>query len=269
VGHTGTLDPFATGLLVALVGGATRAARFFNGLPKRYVATFAFGSQTDTDDLTGEVIARTELPSAARIHDEIDRFRGVVEQLPPDYSAVHVDGKRAHELARAGKRPELRTRTVTVHELSVVNVVEIDGLVSTIDVEIACSAGTYVRSIARDLGRATGSAAHVTALRRTGVGPFGLDRSVVPEQLTIERDLFDLAVILPHLGGFRSVAVSDEIARRVGMGHAMDTATLGIDADAGDDRRLILVAHGVAIAVATLVDGLIDYDMVLRTEIPA
>lgn len=167
VGHTGTLDPFATGLLVALVGPATRCARFFSGLPKSYIAEFTFGFETDTDDCTGRPTLTAEVPDEAAIHAALSSFIGEIDQVPPAYSAVHVSGARAYKRARRGEQVELPSRRIVIHGL------EAESLsTDKLRVEIRCSTGTYVRSLARDLGRAVGSAAHVSALRRTAVGPF-------------------------------------------------------------------------------------------------
>lgn len=262
VGHTGTLDPFATGLLVALVRSATRTARYFNGLSKRYEATFAFGLETDTDDLTGSSTREAPLPAPEAVVEALDRFQGDIEQLPPDYSAVHVDGRRAHELARAGQAPALSPRRVTVERLEPGRTTEHDGRLATLDVEISCSAGTYVRSIARDLGRAVGSAAHVTALRRTAIGPFDLSLAVAPDALELPRDLHDLARVLPSLEGLELLDVDSDLARAASLGHRLRAEDLGIEA--GDDEPLRVLAHeGRAIAVVAVGVDRVDYEMVI------
>lgn len=268
VGHTGTLDPFATGLLVALVGSATRTARYFNGLSKRYTATFAFGSETSTDDLTGETTRQASLPTPERVVAELDAFRGDIEQLPPDYSALHVQGRRAHELARAGHTPELATREVTVHRLEVRRTNESDGGLASLEVDISCSAGTYIRAIARDLGRAVASAAHVTVLRRTAVGPFDVERAVAPEELEIPRHMYDLAEMLPLLEGLQRVDVAEPVARAASLGKWLRPVDLGVE-HAVARRYLVLAHQGRAVAVVSVEGDTVGYEMVIPGGGPA
>jgi tRNA pseudouridine55 synthase len=168
VGHTGTLDPFATGLLVVLVGRATRLARFVEGEAKTYLATARLGSATDTDDLTGEVVRRAAVgwrPTAAQLADGLAGFRGTHRQRPPAYSAKKVAGRRSYALARRGAAPELAEVDVTVHAIDLVGVEE-----DRLTFRATVSAGTYLRAIARDLGERLGGAAHLVALRREAIG---------------------------------------------------------------------------------------------------
>jgi tRNA pseudouridine55 synthase len=167
IGHLGTLDPFATGLLVLLLGRSTRLATFIVNEPKTYEATIAFGSETDTDDHTGQVIRTANVPSADEITESIPSLVGVLDQVPPAYSAKKVDGVRAYDIARGGSAVALPPVQVTVHEWQVRAIRDTE-----IDVTIVCGGGTYIRALARDLGRLAGSAAHLTALRRTASGPF-------------------------------------------------------------------------------------------------
>jgi len=267
VGHTGTLDPFATGLLVALVGSATRCARYFNGLSKRYTATFAFGTQTDTDDSTGTVVHTARLPELGEVHRALDAFRGTFEQLPPSYSAVHVDGRRAHEIARSGGQPAVIRRAVTVSAL-VVGDVRIDGgTVREAELDIECSAGTYIRSIARDLGATLGSAAHVSVLRRTAIGPFDLGRATAAEQLEFPGDLHDLATVLLEIPGIEPLEVGSEAARLVRNGRRLDPRRMDGESirrarEAGEDARHLIVHNGVALAVAVLEEDQVAYEIV-------
>ena len=185
IGHTGTLDPFATGLLVLCVGQATKLAQFLTGLDKSYEATARLGVHTDTLDRTGTVTAETDawrrLDDAA-IRDAFERQRGVIEQVPPTYSAKKVGGKKSYELARAGQAVQLAPAEVEIHGLEVL---AIDG--AEVRFRIRCSTGTYVRAVARDAGEALGVGAHLTALRRTAVGPFDVARAVSTATLTAAR----------------------------------------------------------------------------------
>jgi tRNA pseudouridine55 synthase len=171
IGHAGTLDPFATGLLVLLTGRATRVLPYVEGEPKEYEATIRWGAETDSDDATGAVTreAGSSMPNRASIDAAIATLTGRIEQLPPDYSAKQVGGRRAHAAARSGAPLALAPVTVHVHSWVVRAHRESE---NETDVTIVCGAGTYIRALARDLGRATGSAAHLSALRRTRSGPF-------------------------------------------------------------------------------------------------
>jgi tRNA pseudouridine55 synthase len=169
VGHAGTLDPFATGVLVVLVGDGTRLAELAMGLPKEYVATVRFGRETDTLDTDGAVVREADPGTAppAGFEDAVARFVGEIEQVPPRFSALKVGGRRAHRIARAGGDVELRPRTVSVHSIEVLGTDWPEA-----ELGILCGAGTYVRALARDLGAALGLPASLSALRRTRIGPF-------------------------------------------------------------------------------------------------
>jgi tRNA pseudouridine55 synthase len=174
VGHGGTLDPLATGVLPIAIGEATKLAGHMLDATKAYDFTIAFGSQTDTLDLEGEVIATSEhFPTRADIEVVLPRFTGAIEQVPPNYSALKVDGKRAYDLARAGEDFELKTRAVTIFALSIVASDD-----TSVTLSATVSKGTYVRSLARDIALALGTVGHVTMLRRTKAGPFGLDQAI-------------------------------------------------------------------------------------------
>lgn len=169
IGHLGTLDPFATGLLVLLFGRATRLASFLDTEPKVYEATVSFGTETDTDDSTGTVTQTAKPPRAADVRAAIAALTGAISQVPPAYSAKSVGGVRAYDGARRGEPLELAPVTVTVHGWDIRHLDE-----SSLEAVITCSGGTYIRALARDLGRSTSSAAHLSALRRTKVGKFEL-----------------------------------------------------------------------------------------------
>jgi len=167
IGHLGTLDPFATGLLVLLFGRATRLATFIENEPKTYDATIAFGAETDTDDVTGAVTSEAPLPPREKVLAGIASLSGEIEQIPPAYSAKKVGGRIAYDAARDGDPLELAPARVVVHEWRVRSLAP-----DTLEATITCGGGTYIRALARDLGRISGSAAHLTALRRTRSGEF-------------------------------------------------------------------------------------------------
>ena len=181
VGHTGTLDPFASGLLVLCVGPATRLSEYFHLPPKTYRALFRLGEETETHDPEGRPIRTSDAwrdVTPGRLEDALAALRGPLRQVPPRYSAKSVDGRRAHRAARAGEEVELEARPVVVHEL---DLEEMD----LPDVRVTCrvSTGTYVRALARDLGRELGCRAHLRELRRTAVGPYPVERALAWEAL--------------------------------------------------------------------------------------
>ena len=167
IGHLGTLDPFATGLLILLLGRATRLATFIDTEPKVYEATIKFGSETDTDDATGTVIRTASPPAEPAVRAAVESLTGSVSQVPPAYSAKSVDGTRAYDAARRGEPLQLAAVDITVHEWKLVRFAD-----DTLEAVITCSGGTYIRALARDLGRLTSSAAHLVALRRTRAGEY-------------------------------------------------------------------------------------------------
>lgn len=189
VGHAGTLDPFATGVLVLGVGNGTRLLQYITDGRKRYQATIRLGAATTTDDLTGEVINSNlpGIPELAEVTDQMIRQAlaiqvGEIYQRPSTYSAIKVDGKRAYELARAGKDVQLRERRVSVYSIDVHEIVHSAAHID-VQVSVECSAGTYIRSIARDLGDALAVGGHLISLRRTLVSPFSLEDAISIEQL--------------------------------------------------------------------------------------
>lgn len=188
VGHAGTLDPMATGVLVLGVERATKMLGLLSLTTKAYTATIRLGADTDTDDAEGITLTRTDTRDLDRskIHAGVTELTGHISQIPARVSAIKVDGKRAHALARDGAEFELKARPVTVSRFEVGDIthaewtaesVEGDGVFTDVQVEVECSAGTYIRSLARDLGAALGVGGHLIALRRTRVGPFTLNEA--------------------------------------------------------------------------------------------
>ncbi|MEJ2011542.1 MAG: tRNA pseudouridine(55) synthase TruB [Anaerolineales bacterium] len=174
VGHAGTLDPRASGVLVLCLGAATRLSEYLSTDSKRYEAVIRFGSSTETFDSEGEMVRITgAAPQLEDIREVLVEFEGEIEQVPPAYSAIKIQGKKAYELARQGEEVELEPRTVTVYELLFVEYRPPD-----LVIEIECSAGTYIRSLANDLGERLTTGAHLASLRRTKAGVFTLEDSV-------------------------------------------------------------------------------------------
>ena len=176
VGHGGTLDPFAMGVLPVFLGRATRMVEYHLADEKAYSASVVFGARSTTDDIDGEMTpAETPTPDRAAVEAALASFRGQIEQVPPDHSAVHVGGKRAYEVARRGEKPELRSRQVTIHSLELTGWDTADVTRPLAEIEVRCSAGTYIRSLARDVGERLGCGAYLGALTRTASGPFRMD----------------------------------------------------------------------------------------------
>jgi tRNA pseudouridine55 synthase len=194
IGHTGTLDPFATGLLVLLAGRATRLARWASGEPKVYEATVRFGAATDTDDATGSVTASAPVPGLDVIAAALPRLTGAIAQRPPAYSAKQVAGVRAYDAARAGEPLELAPAQVEVHRWEILGWEAPD-----LRVRITCGGGTYIRALARDLGSLTGSAAHLVALRRLRSGPFDVGDAIPASALDRESTVRPLRDAVPAL----------------------------------------------------------------------
>jgi tRNA pseudouridine55 synthase len=256
-GHTGTLDPFASGLLVVLVGGATRLARFVEGQPKRYLATARLGIQTATDDLTGEIVARfpnSESVPEVRVREELATFLGQHPQRPPAFSAKWVAGERSYRKARRGEPVELAEVPVMVHDIELVDYSPPD-----LRFRAVVGSGTYIRALARDLGHQLGVGAHLTALRREAIGSLVVEDAVPLEQLG------PAAVLSPQsvLRDLPSVDLDETARNAVVHGRAVR------DSEAAGQRGSVVVVallgRGELIAVAQADDGWLRPTVVLNT----
>ena len=222
VGHAGTLDPMATGVLVIGIERATKLLGHLTLDRKVYRATVALGAATTPDDAEGEVVSSAEPATvheidAERIDAEIAALTGDIMQVPSAVSAVKVDGKRAYARVRAGEKVELSARPVTVHRFELMDTRKTDTGIE-LDVEVDCSSGTYVRALARDLGAALGVGGHLTALRRTKAGPFGLDVARTVEQLQEQPSLsLSLDEAVRHAFPVRRVDAAETKAVRFGQ----------------------------------------------------
>jgi tRNA pseudouridine55 synthase len=216
VGHAGTLDPMATGVLVVGVERTTRLLGYLAGGDKSYTATIRLGESTDTDDAAGSILAAVDANvGEAAIREAVGKLTGDILQVPTTISAIKVDGERAYKRARAGEDVELAARPVTVHQFEV-GQLRPAGVVLDVDVEVRCSTGTYVRALARDLGAALGVGGHLTALRRTSVGPFDLAACRSLEQLAEELVVLPLAAVAR--AAFPCRELDDLAARIIGNG---------------------------------------------------
>jgi tRNA pseudouridine55 synthase len=201
-GHAGTLDPLASGVLVVCVGWATRLVPFVQDRPKTYAARILLGKRSDTDDITGTTteVEGAPLPTREAVEAALQSFTGTIMQVPPRYSAVHVAGRRAHKLARRGKAFSLEARPVEIHRIALTGY-----RYSEVEVEIECGSGTYIRSIARDLGDALGCGGLMSGLVRRAIGDFTIDKAVAIEDLPsspIEELLLPPLAAVAHLPRF-------------------------------------------------------------------
>jgi tRNA pseudouridine55 synthase len=240
VGHAGTLDPGATGVLLVGLGRVTRLLRYPGALPKTYVGEVVLGTETSTLDDEGEVTATYDM-SGVTLEDvraAAATLVGDIEQVPPMVSAVKVGGRRLHELARAGEEVERDPRPVTVYELDVGPGPGPD----VFTIEVTCSAGTYVRVLAADLGRGLGGGAHLRRLRRTAVGEFAVGAAHPVEALTLENVLPPIET----MRGYPWVEVDPGVGNEVRHGKVLDAAALGVD---GEGPWAVVAAEGDLLAV--------------------
>lgn len=252
VGHTGTLDPFATGLLVVLVGRATRLARFLDDRPKTYRATVRLGQGSDTDDATGSLTSQVAglRVTDARIAQALRSFVGTYAQRPPAYSAKKVDGERAYALAREGKDVALAPVEVTVHSAELLSYGEPDA-----EIRVTVSGGTYVRALARDLGERLGVPAHCAALRREAIGDFRVEQAVPLDGLTRDVRVMPPAAVVAHLPGFEVTA--EELAA---LRHGRRISRPALPALAA----LSALSAGALVAVGHTSDDAFQPDVVLE-----
>jgi len=243
VGHAGTLDRFATGLLVVLAGPYSRLCPDFSSLGKTYVATILFGEETDTLDPEGEVVARASLPDREGIEKALPGFRGKIMQAPPAYSALHVNGERAYEKALRGEAVEMKARPVEIFALELL---DFDG--EKARVFVRCSSGTYVRSLARDLALAAGSRARLEALERRSIGPLALEDAVAPADFDPGRDLRLLDPALASALGLRPRLLAASAEKRFRNGGVLLPADLSTPVpDAASPGEAAGASHGSAV----------------------
>ena len=221
VGHAGTLDPLATGVLLICVGPATRLVDYAHQLPKKYRATFLLGQQSPTDDLEGEVehLADAPSPSLADIEEASAEFVGQIEQRPPIFSAVKISGKPAYRMARRGQEIDIPTRQVTIHALEIVRYDYPE-----VVLDIQCGSGTYIRSLGRDLAESLGTAAVMSALVRTAVGGFAIENATELDALPASADALELESPLRLLRNMSRVTLTPEQQESVRNGRTTEFA---------------------------------------------
>jgi tRNA pseudouridine55 synthase len=266
VGHAGTLDPFATGLLIILLGQGTKLSNYLMAGDKVYQATMRLGVETDTQDPTGRVVKSNSVPEfeAGSIREVALKFVGEIEQVPPHFSAVNYRGRRAYELAREGIKMDLQKRRVWIHSLKITSVDLPD-----VTMEVTCSGGTYMRSLAADLGKELGPGAHLKSLTRLCSGPFSVKDALSLENLVhlSQKRLFHEVIIPLHeaLPDMKAVKVDGPLVQRIRNGHQPRWEELGAIADLPRffEGYMKLVDGGGLVAIAK-VHHLLDHEGSLR-----
>ena len=256
VGHTGTLDPFASGLMLVLTGYSTRLAGYFSGLDKRYRAVFRFGITTDTLDPEGRTTATGPIPDRDAITDLLREFTGTIVQRPPRYSAVKIGGKRAYRLARSGEMVEPAPREVDVLGFELVNFEPPEATF-----EIHCSKGTYIRSLARDLASRLETVAYVRSLERTEVGRFSVD-DIPEDQRWLEMNPVEA---IRKINTIPVIEIEQRVTDRARNGGVIDCVDIGID-PRRDGEYAIIDSDKALVAVVRVSNGRVTYRFVVGSR---
>jgi tRNA pseudouridine55 synthase len=219
VGHAGTLDPLATGVLIVALGAATRLVEYVQRMPKTYQASFLLGQSSDTEDIEGHVTALESppIPTLVQLAATLPQFVGSIEQLPPAYSALKIRGQRAYALARRGETVELAPRTITIHHIDLLRYEYPE-----LELRIRCGSGTYVRSLGRDIARALGTDAVMSSLRRLAIGSLTIAEAIAYDQLDLEQINRRLLPALLAVGDLPTVELGEAELRRVARGQPID-----------------------------------------------
>ncbi len=258
-GHGGTLDPLASGILPIALGEATKTVAYAMDGRKTYEFTLRWGEATTTDDREGAVIeTSSHRPVESEVRNILAEFEGEIDQTPPKFSAIKIDGKRAYELARAEKDVDMPSRKVRIHKLELLNCADADHA----SFRVECGKGTYIRSLARDMALRLGTCAHVTALRRTAVGPFAEKHAISLDSLEAlghsARDSGTLLAVEAVLDDIPALALTSEEARRLKHGQAVSMVSVSGQSSFRDINHgdvFCAMAEGQLIALATLVEG--------------
>lgn len=256
-GHAGTLDPLATGILPIALGEATKTIPYVMDATKDYLFTVKWGEATNTDDREGEVIAVSDIrPGEEAIRAALPRFTGRIDQVPPRFSAIKKDGRRAYDLARADIEVELNPRKVDIHQLDMVEAMQDEA-----SFRVTTGKGAYIRSLARDLARDLGTEGHVVALRRTRVGPFSEARSISLdffEQIDNSADAFEaLHPVLTALADIPALAISENDAQRLRCGQKIAVSDISMTETGpqGDDVTALALCDGALVAIIRVSGG--------------
>lgn len=245
IGHTGTLDPLASGVLVLALNQATRLTEYVQQQTKEYRAGVRFGATSATDDAEGPIAVASDavLPSREQLDAALARFVGTIEQTPPAFSAAHVDGQRAYRIARKGKSVDLKPKPVRIDRIELLSYAP-----PAAELSVVCGKGTYIRSLARDLGGELGCGAYLTSLQRTRVGAFHLD-DALPCDATADALLQRLRPLGEAMTAVRRLTLTDDEIRRLAMGQTVATA------ETGEDQIAIFNPAGEFQALATIENG--------------
>lgn len=225
IGHSGTLDPLATGLLVVFIGRATRAVEFAEADRKEYIAGLRLGMSTDTQDITGRIISKeTDIPDEPEVRIAIERFRGELEQIPPMYSAVKIGGKKLYELARKGESIERKPRHITIFGLEITGRSDNDYIL-----DVVCSKGTYIRTLCHDIGAALGCGGCMSSLRRTKSGVFSVDNAYTIVEIQEAADMGEIdKLLLPAdtlFSGYPKLSVDADSEKKLKNGCIINTSS--------------------------------------------
>lgn len=263
-GHTGTLDPLATGVMLVCLGEATKVSRFFLDMDKAYRATVKLGERTDTGDAEGRVVEISDCSAVTEesLREAVMSFRGVIEQTPPMYSAVKVDGQALYKLARKGLEVERKSRLVTIYEISASGF-----CLPCFELLVSCSKGTYIRTLCEDIGRKLGTGAHLTALQRLSVGRFRLEDALTFDDLTGRELLSDdrsVFTIDAALSEMPEIFFDEDEARRVGHGQRIATDITDLS---GERRAMKLKGpDGGLLGIGCIDSGLIVVERNLNLQ---
>ncbi len=268
VGHAGTLDPMATGVLVIGIEKATRLLGYLALTEKEYTATIRLGQTTDSDDADGEITGHVPIPDIdeAKLRRAIAALTGQISQVPPGVSAIKVGGQRAYKLVRAGEAPELTARTVTVREFAL-DAIRPDGGLLDVDVHVTCSSGTYIRALARDLGEALGVGGHLTVLRRTRVGPYLASQARTLDELAQRAGGAAGLEVLPLAAAAGAAFPRRDLteAQARALGHGVRLPATGT----GETPVAAFAPDGSLVALLTDEEGLARSLAVFATELAA
>lgn len=213
VGHTGTLDKFANGLLLVLTGTYTRLTPFFTNLGKEYISMIRFGIQTETLDPEGDVVTKGNVPEPETVNKALTRFIGEIEQIPPRFSAIHINGERMYKKALRGEKVDIPKRKVYIYILK-----QLSYDPPFLTLHIRCSSGTYIRALARDIGNASGSCAYVTHLTRTKVGNFNLSDAVLPDEFNPDTHVITPKTFVPQIDNLKIVHIREKYNAEIKKG---------------------------------------------------
>jgi tRNA pseudouridine55 synthase len=256
VGHTGTLDKFADGLIVTLFGKMTKLVPEFTGMDKEYIALIHFGIETETLDPEGDMVYEADPPELSNIEKAIPSFIGKIQQVPPQYSAIHINGKRAYEIVRSGEEVEIPSREIEIYSFDIISYEK-----PYLKVKIKCSKGTYIRSIARDLALECGSRAHLKELKRTVVGPFQLEQSCSSEDFNIETNTMTPWQIFDFLDNVDKVIIDKKFIKEIQTGK--EWVLKEIAEDFADNKEFALFDDSFdLIGLIKKENGLISYRFV-------